>query len=407
MKIITNTLMLLGVFGLLASAQAEKEPLPVFEPVEGRWSVDRINAWYDALPWLVGCNYYPATAINQIDMWQASTWDPEQIEKELGWAEAIGMNTVRVYLHDLVWADDEEGFYSRIDRFLDICQAHGIRPSFVFFDDCHYPNPKLGPQPLPVRAWHNSGWVNCPARPVALRYAKGKATAEEIAQLKGYVQETIRRFADDERVLYWELYNEPGRGTGENGDMASTKKVKSKIGDRSKKLVQDSWVWAREVAPSQPITSTTQGSVGVMNIAINRANSDLHSIHGYTLPEKFEQTILDYLKDGRPVIMTEWLARTRGNTVQEILPIMKRHKVGAINWGFVVGKSQTHYGWESRVGPDGKKLSLARKRAAGEVVKPGEPFPEPEVWFHDLFRMDGTPYDPAEIALFKKLTSED
>lgn len=370
------------------------------QTVPGRWSAEKANAWYDTLPWLVGCNYYPATAINQIDMWQASTWDPQQIDKELGWAESIGMNTLRVYLHDLVWADDEPGLYQRMDEFLTICQKHGIRPFFVFFDDCHYPDPKLGPQPLPVKAWHNSGWLNCPARAVALRYAKGEATDQEVAQLKGYVQRTMQRFADDDRVLCWELYNEPGRGAGNLEGQAK----RGAIGDLSQKLVYDSWVWAREVNPSQPITSCTAGSVGEMNIAINRANSDVHSIHCYSPPEQLEALIEEYQVDGRPILMTEWLARTNGSTVADCLPVLKKHKVAAINWGFVVGKSQTHYPWSSRKGPKGRRLNVNAKRSAGFVVQPGEPFPEPEVWFHDLFRIDGTPYDQAEIDLFRELT---
>ncbi|MEM6470323.1 MAG: family 43 glycosylhydrolase, partial [Planctomycetota bacterium] len=283
------------------------------ETVSGRWPAERVNAWYRKQPWLVGCNYYPATAINQIDMWQASTWDPQQIDKELGWAESIGMNTLRVYLHDLVWADDEAGLYQSMDEFLSICSKHGIRPFFVFFDDCHYPNPKLGSQPLPVTGWHNSGWVNCPARAVALRYARGTATAEEVAQLKGYVQRTIQRFADDERVLAWELYNEPGRGAG----LLEGDAKKNVIGDLSKKLVHDSWVWAREVNPTQPITSCTAGSVGEVNKAINYANADFHSIHSYSPPDRLEKLIQQYQADGRPVFVTEWLGRTKGSTVAE------------------------------------------------------------------------------------------
>ncbi|EMI57072.1 glycoside hydrolase family 2 [Rhodopirellula sallentina] len=367
--------------------------------VSGRWSADRINAWYDAHPWLVGCNYYPATAINQIDMWQASTWDPKQIDKELGWAESIGMNTLRVYLHDLVWADDEEGLYKRMDEFLEICENHGIRPFFVFFDDCHYPKPKLGEQPLPVRAWHNSGWLNCPARDVALRYAHGTATQTEVAQLKGYVQRTMQRFANDERVLAWELYNEPGRGAGNLDGQAK----RGAIGDLSRKLVHDSWVWAREVNPSQPITSCTAGSVGEMNKAINYANADMHSIHCYSPPEELEKLIEEYQADGRPILMTEWLARSAGSTVQDCLPVLKRHNVAAINWGLVVGKSQTHYPWSSRKGPNGKRLDVNETRASGHIIRPGEPFPEPKVWFHDLFRMDGTPFDQAEIDTFREL----
>jgi len=368
--------------------------------VQGKWSVEKINKWYDELPWLVGCNYYPASAINQIEMWQASTWDPKRIDLELGWAENIGMNTLRVYLHDLVWANDEQGLYKRMDEFLNICQKHNIRPWFVFFDDCHNPNPKLGEQPLPVKAYHNSGWVNCPSRDVAERYSFGTATEKEKARLKGYVQNTISHFKDDKRVLLWELYNEPGRGSGLTGDMESTA-AKGAFGDQSKQLVYDSWVWAREINPSQPITSCTEGSVGNINIKINRINSDLHSIHSYGGVNVTKEKIAPYLEDKRPILMTEWLNRYGGSIPSDMLPYFKEHKIGAINWGFVSGKTATIWHWNSRKG-----RNIEKERNEGNVVKPGEKFPEPELWFHDLLRMDGTPYKDSEIVAFKKATNK-
>ena len=352
-------------------------------PVPGRWTEEKINQWYDALPWLVGCNYYPATAINQIEMWQASTWDSVQIEKELSWAEEIGMNTLRVFLHDLVWEDDEDGLYARMDTFLVMCQNHGIRPWFVFFDDCHHPNPVLGVQPLPVRAYHNSGWNNCPAHELTLRYAEGNASIAEVERLKGYVQNTLARFKDDSRVLMWELYNEPGRGNR---------------GEKSNQLVYDSWVWAREINPSQPITSTTAGSVGNVNIKINRINSDLHSIHTYSKLNGVKNKVENYLSDGRPVMVTEWIKRPENN-VGEVLPYFKENKIGAVNWGFDSGKSGTIWPWSSRKG-----RNLETERANGNVILPGAAFPEPEMWFHDLFRMNGSAYNENEILLFKQLT---
>lgn len=369
------------------------------QPVPGQWSKQRSNAWYAEQPWLVGCNYYPATAINQIEMWQASTFDPERIDLELSWARSIGMNTLRVYLHDLVWADDPEGLYERMDQFLAICERHEIRPFFVFFDDCHFPNPALGKQPLPIRAYHNSGWKNCPAREVALRFSQGEASEEEIAQLRGYVQGTMRQFAEDPRVLFWELYNEPGRGRGESGNMAGRKGSRSSMGDKSNRLVYQSWVWAREVNPSQPLSSNSAGSVGKGNIVINRINSDIHSIHSYSPAAELEELILEYQRDGRPTIVTEWLARTKGSTVEQCLPVMKKHRVGAINWGFVSGKTGTIWPWTSR-----KRRDPQAERQNGNIVMPGQQFPEPELWFHDLLRRDGSPFDPQEVALFKSLT---
>lgn len=395
--------LLLFAFIMILNSTIKAQDFSTTEPVDGQWTKERVNSWYSKLDWLVGCNYYPATAINQIDMWQESTWDPKQIEKELGWAESIGMNTLRVYLHDMVWADDEKGLYKRMDQFLEMCDNHDIRPWFVFFDDCHYPGPKLGVQPLPVRKYHNSGWVNCPARDVALRYAAHETTADEEKQLKNYVQKTMKRFKNDDRVLLWELYNEPGHGTGENGDMGSSIKTKTSMGDKSARLVYDSWVWAREVNPSQPITSCTAGAVGLKNKAINRINSDLHSIHCYKSAPEFKALIEDYQADGRPVIMTEWLARPEGNTPETVLPMMKEMGVGALCWGFVSGKSGTIWAWSSRL-VDGKPRNLINERKAGNVVCEGESMPEPELWFHDLLRADGTPYIESEIELFRELT---
>lgn len=408
--------------GRVLAAQTDG-PMPA---VAGRWPVDRIKAWYAALPWLVGANYLPSNKINAIDMWQASTWDDRVIASEFELAQSIGFNTMRVFLHPLVWEDDEQCLYRRMDRFLDVAEHAGIRPSFVFFDDCHYPYAKLGPQPLPVRAFHNSGWVNAPDRELAERYARGEATTKEMAALKGYVQRTIARFANDRRVLYWELYNEPGRGNGEYNDDGVL--VLAQIGDRSKRLVQDSWVWAREVAPSQPITSTNLGGVGEANSAINAANSDLYSIHFYDAFSELPKALSEWTSEGRPVLLTEWLNRSTiadipedmlpmlkardaewlkradgSNAPKLMLPYLKEQNVGAINWGFVTGKSATNWHWSSRY-VNGKIRNLAAERRAGNVIRPGDPLPEPKTWFHDLFRPNHLSHDPAEIEIFRSLT---
>jgi len=351
--------------------------------------VEKAKAWYDKQPWLVGCNYIPASAINQIEMWQAESFDLKTIEKELGWAERLGMNTLRVFLYDLVWSQDAAGFYARMDQFLAICKRHGIRPLFVFFDDCHRPTAKLGPQPLPVPRYHNSGWLNCPTRDVAVRYANGQALPEEVNRLKGYVQETLRRFRDDDRVLMWELYNEPGRGLGKEG--------KGGFGDASARLVQQAWVWAREVNPSQPIASCAEGSVGRLNTTIGQRNSDVISFHSYDKPEVLERLIKSYVAQGRPALCTEYMAREYGTTFQHSLPIFKKHQVACFNWGLVAGKSQTHFNWKTVEG-------MEKLKAQGAVLNPGDPIPEPVLWFHDIFRIDGTPFDQKEIDSIRGFT---
>ena len=373
-----------------------------YQAVEGRWSIERARAWYDELPWLAGCNYYPATAINQIEMWQTDTWDPGTIERELGWCKDLGFNTHRVYLHDLVWAEDETGLYERMDQFLDCGASHGIRPFFVFFDDCHYPAAQLGAQPKVIPAYHNSGWVTCPERASALRFMHGTADQAEVSRLKGYVQQTMARFRDDERVLMWELYNEPGRGAGESGTRHGDLGYED-FGDGSCKLVHASWLWARDVAPSQPICSNTDGCVGSVNWSINALNSDVHSIHNYSPAAGVREQIERFRQDERPLFMTEYLARETGSTFQAVMPVLKEQRVAAINWGFVSGKAGTIWPWSSRH-RDGVFRDSMELRAKGEVLAAGAPYPEPELWFHDILRTDGTPFAEEEIACIGALT---
>src|SRR5262245_31601228 len=89
-----------------------------------RWTPQQANDWYKAQPWLVGCDFIPSNAINQLEMWQPDTFDAATIDRELGWAQSIGFNTVRVFLHDLPWKDDRDKFFGNVDKFLDIAASH-------------------------------------------------------------------------------------------------------------------------------------------------------------------------------------------------------------------------------------------------------------------------------------------
>ncbi len=130
------------------------------------WPREKAETWYAAQPWLVGSNYIPSTAINQLEMWQADTFDSKRIDEELGWAEGLGMNTVRVFLHDLLWQQDAEGFTQRLDTFLGIAAKHHITPLLVLFDSCWESDPHMGPQHQPIPGIHNSGWVQSPGQDI-------------------------------------------------------------------------------------------------------------------------------------------------------------------------------------------------------------------------------------------------
>lgn len=335
-----------------------------------RWTTEKANQWYMQQPWLVGCNFIPSNAINQLEMWQAETFDAETIERELVLAADLGFNIVRTYLHDLAWMADSKGFKERIGQFLAIAQKHGIRPILVIFDDCWNPAPYLGTQPDPKPGVHNSGWWQSPGVDVVNK-------PEDWGRLEDYVEDILSHFRDDECVLMWDLYNEPGN---------------SKI--KSFNLVKKVFQWARQAAPSQPVTS------GVWNLSskfhdLNKyqlTHSDIITFHHYGPPKSLGKLICKLITHGRPLICTEWMSRTEGSLVETNLPVFKENNVGCINWGLVAGKTNTIYPWKG-TWADIKNW-----------FKP--PGNEPDLWFHDLFRTDGTPFDKAEITFFKEQIAE-
>jgi hypothetical protein len=349
-----------------------------------RWTEQRANDWYAKQPWMVGSNFIPKNAINELEMWQQATFDPGEIDKELGWAEAMGMNTMRVFLHDLLWQQDPAGFRNRIDRFLTIAARHHIRPLFVLFDSCWDPLPQLGPQRPPIPGVHNSGWVQSPG-------AKALADPAQIPRLKSYVQGLVGAFAQDDRILGWDVWNEPGSDT--TGSYPRTEmKMEDKIA-RVTFLLPQAFEWAREMNPIQPLTSgvyevdTSADENALEEIEkIQIRESDIITFHNYSWPESFKTEVQWLRRFHRPVICTEYMARSVGSTFDGILPIARQERVGAINWGFVAGKTQTYLPWESWDHPYIRS--------------------SPPVWFHEVLHGDGTPYRQAEVDLIRELTGK-
>jgi len=349
-----------------------------------RWSEQKAQDWYAQQPWLVGSNYVPRSAINQLEMWQEATFTPEQIDQEFGWAEALGMNTMRVFLHDLLWQQDAAGFQKRVDQFLTIAARHHIRPLLVLFDSCWDPLPHLGPQHPPIPGIHNSGWVQSPG-------ANALADASQYPRLKAYVQGVVGAFAKDDRILAWDVWNEPGAD-----NQGSYPKQELKEKDKIAKvtaLLPQVFEWARQVSPTQPLTSGVwavdssldEAKLGAVQ-QIQLRESDIVTFHNYSWPESFKREATWLKGYNRPVICTEYMARSAGSTFDTVLPIAGQEKVGAINWGFVVGKTQTNLPWDSWKRP--------------YVLD------QPSVWFHEVLHPDGTPYRQAEVDLIRQLTGK-
>ncbi|MCW3804476.1 cellulase family glycosylhydrolase [Plebeiibacterium marinum] len=332
------------------------------KPASKIWTMEQASQWGAENGWLRGCNFNPSTAINQLETWQAESFDTETIDRELGWAEEIGMNCMRVYLHHVAWQVDKDGFKDRMKQYLNIAEKHGIKTIFVFFDDCWNATYKAGKQPEPKPGVHNSGWVRDPGD---LLYEDSTL----VDTLEIYVKDILTAFKDDKRIVIWDLYNEPGN---------------SGYGNRSMPLLKKVFAWGWEVRPAQPL------SAGVWNLSLSDLNkfqvenSDIITYHNYEGPEKHQATIDSLKTIGRPMVCTEYMARRNNSYFQNIMPILKKENVGAINWGLVAGKSNTKYAWD-------------------EPIADGS---EPPLWFHEIFHPDGKPYSQEEVDLIKSLTKE-
>ncbi len=327
--------------------------------------------WNNA--WLFGANFIPSNAINQLEMWQEDTFSLDVIERELGFAKGIGMNIMRVFLHDLLWEQDSKGLLLRMEAYLSVADKLGIKTMFVLFDDCWSNTFSLGKQPEPIEFIHNSGWVRSP----------GTTAADDLTQrprLEQYVKGIMMHFANDKRIIAWDLYNEPGG----SGTIDGHERNVERRGNASLPLLVDVFKWANEVSPSQPYTASIydySDSFSEINEVILK-HSDIVTFHHYADAKTTADRCSMILEkaNGRPVICTEYMARHFKSTFADILPILKEKNIGAINWGLVSGKTQTIYPWDSYNKEDRYKLP-----------------------FHDIFEKDGSFLVPEEEQVFKNI----
>lgn len=347
-----------------------------------RWSEERANTWHEKTTWLVGANFTPAYAINQLEMWQAETFDLAAIDRELGWAEELGFNSIRVYLHHLLWEQDSQGFLGRLDKFLDTADQHKIGVMFVLFDSVWDPDPQLGKQRAPQQGLHNSGWVQSPG-------AKDLQDRSRHKLLEEYVKGVVGHFKSDDRVQVWDVWNEPdnmnGNSYGKNHlDQEPADKLKYVL-----ELLPKAFSWAREAGATQPLTAGVwlgghKANANQLNAIekVQLEQSDVISFHCYEGLDGVKAWVENLRPLGRPLICTEYMARPNGSEFDPVLGYFAEQKIGAYNWGFVAGKSNTIYPWDSWQKPYAS---------------------EPPVWFHDIFRQDGTAYRTAEVEYIRKV----
>ena len=332
-----------------------------------RWTEEQVNLWWDKQEWPLGINYVTSDAVNDIEMWMNDTFHPELIGKELRIARKMGYRSVRVFLSYAVWQHEGKIFEANFERFLQLAADAGVSVMPILFDDCAFDkgsDPVYGPQLPPVSGVHNSRWVPSPGFVI-------QDDPAAVAGCKAYVDAIIGQHREDPRILLWDLSNEPG-----NTDRL----------EKCLPLLSSVFEWARALDPVQPLTAGVWRFDASME-AVNRyqwEQSDVISLHAYTPLEKTMELVQKAQALGRPVIITEWLHRPNGNTLQTHLPYFKAEKIGAWQWGMLVGRTQTNLSWNTMNG--------------------GTPEPDPVLWQHDVLWPDGTPYSEEEVALIRQYT---
>ena len=352
-----------------------------------RWSKERAWAWYNARPWLRGCNFMSSDCANRIDQWQEYGFEErlKTTDEELALAASIGFNTIRIIPEYFVWEQDHDGFMQRFDRYLEIAWKHGISCMVVLGNDCMQPKEMTKPMRLGEQHYdwgYHGGRKHSQHGQFAGMGYHLLDEPELAARHYEWVRDIIETHKKDERIILWDLYNEPGNSKRDPVTMPHLKKF---------------FEIAREIDPIQPLT------VGAWRTPLDRnqplseleqfacENSDIISYHSYSTYQNNIRIIKRLKEDyGRPIVNTEWLGRCLHNTVQEMYPLFYLEKVGCYNWGFVAGKYQTYEPWEGTWQRYEKDPSMDV-----DFTK----------WFHDLFRPGHHPYDPKEIEIIKRFNA--
>jgi len=323
------------------------------------WSEEKAWEWYYSQPWFCGVNYIPAYAINYTAMIDPTSFDPDAIDAELKLMEDLGMNCARFVLQYIVYQQTPRAFFKNLEKILRLCDKHHIKAMPTLFDDCVFgvnSDPVAGKQVEPYIGWYAWAWSPSPGHTMVL-------DPQNHPKLEAYVKDVLERYREDDRIMLWDLYNEPSVSFSEKKDCLLAKVVR----------------WAREINPSQPLSICFWDNRDPAYNEFVSKNVDVVTFHCYGDKAATEQRIAEYKKFGRPLICTEWMNRTTGSTIMDVLPVFNEENVGCMMWGLVNGKDQTNLPWGHRP----------------------EMLPYSGPWQHDIFYGDHRPYDKGETDLIK------
>ena len=347
-----------------------------------KWSAEAAWDWYRARPWPRGCNFISSNSVNRFDWFQQYDHEAkrEATDRELALLAETGFNSIRIIMDFAAWKLEHDSYLAILEEYLTLAASHGISVLITLSNDCSVKKenirmPTPGPQPI---AWgHHGGTRNSAMvewRPGDVGYNPQLDEPEGLAELEAMVTEIVTRYAQDERVLAWDVMNEPGNS---NRDLLTAEPLRRLFAA------------VRRCDPIQPVTADVWSPGGSAVETLAAELSDVISFHDYRPLADFAVAVRKWQRYGRPLLCTEWLSRISHSTVFDIFPILYLERIGCYNWGFVNGLSQMNEPHEA------VWTILEREGAACTL--------DPVPWMHDLYRPSLRPYDPKEIALIRRL----
>lgn len=334
--------------------------------VNSRWSIEKAEEYMKRFGVIKGVNFIPSYCHSYIEMWHH--FNETCIRRELGYAKQVGFNSLRIFVAECQWETRREVVTSRLDQFLDICKEMGFSIMLTLQPNTYMiPGWKMDADEDPFithlqPSGHDRGWIYKGAR-IFDCFGQWEENRDEVAR---FISEIVARYGRDERVAFWDLYNEPW--------------------EANRPLVELAFARAREQRPIQPLTCCWRAW----------DLSDITSFHCYEKPGtpprqqvmgvhylSFEDELKRACSTGRPILCSECVARTFGNELEAFLPYYSRAHIGFYVWGLCAGSAQYHIPWEW---PEGS--------------------PVPRRWFQCMLYPDGTPFDEKEIAMIRDFDFE-
>ena len=347
-----------------------------------KWTIEQANEWYNIQGWLRGCNFIGSDCSSRIDMYQSYRIDEKlaTAERELKLAQELGFNTVRLIADFDVYYAEPDSYMEVFDKYVDLCAKYGQKIMVVLAHEAQLPR---GDVFVPKKMGEQFYTLGCHQGRAPLTEDQKALKPRHYMEIPlvrdcflEMVTRTVSKYAKDERIICWNVYNEPG----------------ITIGERSIDILNTLFNLIRALDPIQPLCADVWRGVKGDKIQTKEELvayelSDVISFHSYQSFTKLVKEINFHKKTGRPLLLTEWLHRINHNNIFDLYPLFFLNNVANYCWGFVSGKTQTYEPWECMWDDwdrgEGGNYDFTK-------------------WQHDLFRPNLRPYDPHEIELIKE-----